>query len=144
MKSSKYTPRYDRAFDPINPRAAKARFSAAVLPLVAAAVCITSQAGAAVAAVAAASPSPTPAPEAAATEPTLLQEVVVTATRTDETADRVTSAFTKIDANEIQRDQFQNVKQAVNLSPGVIAREQGAKGGLTNISIRGNRSVDTL
>ena len=92
-----------------------------------------------------AAPSPTPATSGTnAANPTLLQEVVVTATRSDETAEYITSSYTKLDANEIKRDQIPDVKRAVNLSPGVVAREQGAEGGLTNISIRGNRSVDTL
>jgi len=89
-----------------------------------------------------AAPSPTPA--ASGTNPTLLQEVVVTATRTDETAASITSSYTKLDGEEIERTQLPNLKKAVDLSPGVFSREQGADGGTTAISIRGNRSVDTL
>lgn len=74
----------------------------------------------------------------------LLEEVVVTPTRTEETAARVTSAYTLLDEKQIQRAQVPTLKQAINLSPGVIAREQGALGATTAVSIRGNRSVDTL
>ncbi|MEI6561784.1 MAG: TonB-dependent receptor [Verrucomicrobiota bacterium] len=87
--------------------------------------------------------SPARAQESTAS-PTLLQEVVVTATRTDESAAQVTSAYTKINADEMERDQFQNVKQAVNLAPGVFLRDTGTLGASTGIAIRGNRPVDTL
>ena len=102
--------------------------AASVLPWIATAVCLAFQAHA---------QEPTPSP-------TLLQEVVVTATRTDASAAQVTSAYTKIDADEMERDQFQNVKQAVNLSPGVFLRDAGASGATTGIAIRGNRPMDTL
>jgi len=116
------------------------RVAASVLPWIATAVCMASQASAQEPT---ASPSPSPA-LSGSSSPTLLQEVVVTATRTDESAAQVTSAYTKIDANEMERDQFQNVKQAVDLSPGVFIGDTGALGATTGISIRGNRQMDTL
>jgi len=112
------------------------RVAASVLPWIATAVCMASQAHAQ-------APSPTPALSGSAS-PTLLQEVVVTATRTDETAANVTSSYTKLDGDEIERTQIPDLKKAVDLSPGVFSRENGAEGGTTAISIRGNRSVDTL
>lgn len=75
---------------------------------------------------------------------TLLNEVVVTATRTEETAPGISSAYTRIGADEIERAQIDSVKKAATLSPGVDARTSGADGGLTGISIRGNRVGDTL
>ena len=75
---------------------------------------------------------------------TLLDEVVVTANRTEECAASVTAAYTKIDGNEIKRDQIPFVKQAVALSPGVTEWQNGAEGDLASVSIRGNRPSDTL
>ena len=115
------------------------RLATSALPLVAAVLCLAAQANAQVA-----TASPTPAPDASATEPTLLQEVVVTATRTDEPAGRVGSAFTKLDGAELERAQIPEVSRAVNLSPGVVAKEAGAQGALTEISIRGNSPSHTL
>ena len=81
---------------------------------------------------------------AATPSPTLLEEVVVTASRFDESAAQVTSAYARIDALEIERAQIQSVKQAANLSPGVFTRDTGGLGATTGISIRGNRPMDTL
>jgi len=44
----------------------------------------------------------------------------------------------------MERNQLQNVKQAVNLSPGVFIGDSGALGATTGIAIRGNRQMDTL
>ena len=116
------------------------RVAASVLPWIATAVCMASQANAQ-------EPTATPSPTLALSgsfSPTLLQEVVVTATRTDESAAQVTSAYTKIDTDEMERNELQNVKQAVNLSPGVFIGDSGALGATTGIAIRGNRQMDTL
>ncbi len=119
--------------------ARKATLAGSILPLIAAA-CLATPALAQTAAPAASGTAATTGTNGA----TLLDEVVVTATRTDETAAHVTSAYTKIDAEEIQRAQIPLVKQAVALSPGVAEWQTGAEGDLTSISIRGNRSQDTL
>ena len=86
----------------------------------------------------------TATPGAGAQNPTLLDEFVVTATRTEEPAERVSSAYTKLDGAELELSQIKDVKTAVDLSPGVFSRESGAEGSLTGISIRGNRNTDTL
>ena len=111
---------------------------AALLPPLVSAVCLASQA-------AAQEPPSTSAPAVSGSgTPTLLQETIVTATRTDESAARVTSSYTKVDAEEMKRDQFQNARQAVRLSPGAFVGETGALGSTTGIALRGNRQEDTL
>jgi len=78
---------------------------------------------------------------------TLLDEVVVAATRTEEPASRVSSAFTRLDSDEINRAQIQSVKEATLLSPGVYLRSVGAAlgaGADGGISIRGLPQEYTL
>lgn len=85
-----------------------------------------------------------PTPRQDALPFTLLDEVVVTPTRSEEPASRVTSAYTLLGGEEIKRTQIPTVKQALSLAQGLMPREQGAQGATTAVSIRGNRSVDTL
>ena len=114
------------------------RCAASALPWIATALCMVSQAHAQTA-------SPSPASALSGTSsPTLLQEVVVTATRMEESAAHVTAAYTKIGEDEIDRTQTIDVKKAVTLSPGVVTWTTGADGDQAAISIRGNRSTDTL
>ncbi|XHR27358.1 MAG: TonB-dependent receptor [Chthoniobacteraceae bacterium] len=123
--------------------ARKTVLSTSLLPWIAA-VCLASPALAQTAA-----PSPTPAASGTATASgtngsTLLDEVVVTATRTDETAVHITSPYTKIDGEELQTAQINNVAQAVALSPGVDVTVAGTRGGTTAVNIWGTRAQDTL
>ena len=90
-------------------------------------------------------PSPTPNPATSGTAtPTLMTEVVVTANRMEDTAARTGSSFTKLDGDEIVREQFVDAKRALASTPSVSVNEGGARGGVTEISIRGNRADHTL
>lgn len=83
-------------------------------------------------------------PPPAAPSPSLLNEVVVLAPRIDESADKLGSAYTRISGSEITRDQMYAVKPVVNLSPGVFASGAAAEGGISVLSIRGNRPDHSL
>lgn len=83
-------------------------------------------------------------PSTSGTDSTLLDEVVVTATRTEECPASITAAYTKFSGDEIKRTQVPLVKQTIALSPGVSEWQYGAEGDLTSVSIRGNRAQDTL
>lgn len=79
-----------------------------------------------------------------AEEPSLLNEVVVLAPRIDESAEKLGSAYTRITGGEITLDQQYSLKPVVNLSPGVFAGGAAAEGGITVLSIRGNRPDHSL
>ncbi len=119
--------------------ARKTVLSTSLLPWLAA-VCLASPALAQTAAPAASGTAAT----SGTSRSTLLDEVVVTATRTDETAAHVTSPYTKITGEEIQTSQITTAVQAVALSPGVDAYSSGVPGGMSSVSIWGSRPVDTL
>ena len=91
--------------------------------------------------------APTPAktkPVVSDTAPTLMDEVVVSANRMDDTAAHIGSAFTKIDNEELVHNQVVDIKRALPLSPGVSVVESGARGAGTEVSLRGNRPDHTL
>jgi len=73
-----------------------------------------------------------------------MDEIVVTANRMDDSAARLGSAYTKIDHDELVRDQFVDVKRAVDLAPTATVVENGGRGGVTEISVRGDRPDHTL
>ena len=79
-----------------------------------------------------------------AEEPSLLNEIVVLAPRIDESAEKLGSAYTRISGEEIFLDQQYSLKPVVNLSPGVFAGGAAAEGGITVLSIRGNRPDHSL
>lgn len=66
------------------------------------------------------------------------------APRIDEPAERLGTAYSRFDAEEIERDQLRSVKRILNLAPGVFASGTPEEGGITALSIRGNRPDHTL
>jgi vitamin B12 transporter len=75
---------------------------------------------------------------------TLLEEVVVTATRLEDIAAQLGSAYTKIDGSDLTNSQFVNVRDALDLSPSVYAPSSGVEGGWTQVSIRGDSPDHSL
>lgn len=76
--------------------------------------------------------------------PTVLEPIVVTATRTEEPAEKVASSVTVITAEEINAAQEVTVKEALRQVPGLNVLSQGGLGRNTSVFIRGARSEDTL
>ena len=85
-----------------------------------------------------------PATSDAQPAPTLMDEVVVSANRMDDSAAHIGSAATRIDNEELVRNQFVDIKRALPLAPGVSVVESGARGAGTEVSVRGNRPDHTL
>jgi vitamin B12 transporter len=74
----------------------------------------------------------------------LLNQVIVTATRTPEDQSQIGSAFSQLTQDELQTEQIVDLKTALNTTPGIFALETGARGGFTTVSIRGTDPSYTL
>ena len=70
--------------------------------------------------------------------------VVVTVTKNAQVASKVGSAFSKLGGEEISDNQQTDLGQALNTMPGVVFIGAGARGSTPTLSIRGNRTSDTL
>jgi vitamin B12 transporter len=81
---------------------------------------------------------------AAAQEATLLDPVVVTATRTAQTADETLASVTVVDREEIERRQARSVADALRGIPGLAIANQGGRGKLTSFFLRGAESDQVL
>lgn len=79
-----------------------------------------------------------PAPAAA------LPPVVVTATRTPTPLDRIASAMTVITGEEIERNQYRNLADALKSVPGLNVVQNGGIGKTTSVFMRGTNSNHTL
>ena len=73
-----------------------------------------------------------------------LQEVVVTATRTEKDPKDVTQSVTVITGDEIKKSGALNVAEAVRATASVSIREYGAKGSVSQIGLRGASSAQVL
>src|SRR2546426_149154 len=69
---------------------------------------------------------------------------VVTVTKHAGPESQLGSAFSRIDHEEIASTQLIDLKDSLNTTPGVFAFDGGARGGFTELSIRGNRADHTL
>ena len=67
-----------------------------------------------------------------------LDRVIVTATRTPEEETLIGSAFSQLTGQQLETEQFIDLKNALNTTPGAFALEGGARGGITTLSLRGN------
>jgi vitamin B12 transporter len=66
-----------------------------------------------------------------------LQEVVVTATKTEKSPHDVTQSVTVITGDEIQRSSAETVAEAVKYASSVDIREYGSRGAISSVSLRG-------
>ena len=73
-----------------------------------------------------------------------LPEVVVTATRLATPLEQVASSITVITADDIERNQFRTVPDALNAVPGLNVVASGPAGTVTSIFVRGTESNHTL
>src|SRR5215475_5972566 len=81
----------------------------------------------------------------AQTEPVgMAPEVVVTADRFPTDPDKVTSSYTVITNEEMQRRQLRTAADALKSVPGVSVQQSGGPGTQTSIFIRGANSNQTL
>ncbi|MDX2265798.1 MAG: TonB-dependent receptor [Hyphomicrobiales bacterium] len=81
--------------------------------------------------------------EARAQTPVLLEGVVVTASRSAESAAKVGSSITVIGREEIERARASNVKELLETVPGLAVNEAGGAGGTASVFIRGADSDHT-
>jgi outer membrane cobalamin receptor len=80
-----------------------------------------------------------------AEEPTMeLQEVVVTATKTEKDPKDVTQTVTVITADEIKKSGATSAAEVVRKTAGVTLNDQGPRGSLTTVSLRGSRYAQVL
>lgn len=70
--------------------------------------------------------------------------LVVTATRTAQTADQALASVTVIDREEIDRKQAHTVTELLQQAPGVVITNNGGRGKATSISLRGTNSDHVL
>lgn len=70
--------------------------------------------------------------------------VVVTVTKNAQHETAVGSSFSKIDGNEINRTQRDNLLQVLDTTPGMNAVDAGAPGGFAEMMIRGNGPSQSL
>ncbi len=82
---------------------------------------------------------------AAGDEPVKMEDMVVTATRTETNLDKVGgSSVTLITSEEIQAKGYLTVEEVLKGSPGIDVKANGGPGTLTAVSIRGADSKNTL
>ena len=84
------------------------------------------------------------APAWAEQAPIVLDDVVVTATRTKTKADQVGSSVTVVTAEEIEDKQITKVEDALRTVPGLSITRQGGMGSTSQIRIRGTDTNHTL
>jgi outer membrane cobalamin receptor len=60
-----------------------------------------------------------------------VDRVIVTATRTPEEESLIGSAFSQLTGQQVETEQFIDLKNALNTTPGAFALEGGARGGMT-------------
>ncbi len=70
--------------------------------------------------------------------------LLVTATRTAQTADQALASVTVIDREEIERKQAQTVTELLEQTPGVVVTNTGGRGKATSIFLRGTNSDHVL
>ncbi len=70
--------------------------------------------------------------------------LLVTATRTAQTADQALASVTVIDREEIERKQAQTVAELLQQAPGVVVSNNGGRGKTTSIFLRGTSSDHLL
>ncbi len=75
---------------------------------------------------------------------TILEEVVVTATRIEEPVEEVASSVTVITKKEIESKKARTVLEVLKSVPGLDISQSGGSGQLTDIFIRGAKSEHTL
>lgn len=80
----------------------------------------------------------------AAEEPTELEQIVVTATRTAQTADETLASVTVITREEIERRQVQSVQEVLRGVPGLHVTNSGGLGKFTSVFLRGTNSDHVL
>ncbi|MBZ6077258.1 TonB-dependent receptor plug domain-containing protein [Microvirga puerhi] len=78
------------------------------------------------------------------TEPTLVPDIVITATRTPQAISRAGSAISVITAEEIAKESPKNVANVLRRVPGLSLTETGGPGGTTVVRIRGAEARQTL
>jgi vitamin B12 transporter len=81
---------------------------------------------------------------AAAQQPTVLPETVVTADRTAVPAQQVNASVTVITAEEIERRQLRTLNDALRVAPGVAVIQSGGPGKSTSVFLRGANANHTL
>jgi len=81
---------------------------------------------------------------AEAEEPVSLEPIVVTATRTEESPEKIASSVTVITAEEIEKSRYITAKETLRRVPGLALSSQGGLGRTSSVFIRGARSEDTL
>ena len=69
-----------------------------------------------------------------------LPSIVVTATKTPTTPDRTASSLTVIDREEIERQQFRLLADALRLVPGLTLADRGAPGTVSGVFLRGTKT----
>ncbi|MEE4292062.1 MAG: TonB-dependent receptor plug domain-containing protein, partial [Cycloclasticus sp.] len=69
--------------------------------------------------------------------------LIVTATRTAQTADETLSSISIVTQEEIQRFQYKTVAEALNSLPGVVIGNTGGLGKQTSLFLRGTESNHT-
>ena len=80
----------------------------------------------------------------AAQAQTAPETLLVTATRTAQTADQALASVTVIERAEIERKQARNVTELLEQAPGVVLTNNGGRGKPTSISLRGTTSKQVL
>ncbi|PIP16033.1 MAG: hypothetical protein COX46_04495 [bacterium (Candidatus Ratteibacteria) CG23_combo_of_CG06-09_8_20_14_all_48_7] len=77
-------------------------------------------------------------------EVTALEEIVVTATRTPQSAEEVPVSVTVVTRSEIEDSKAQNVGEVLDTLPGVQMRAYGSMGSQSSLSIRGSSTEQIL
>lgn len=82
-------------------------------------------------------------PAAASTTSPVMQELVVSATKTETERWRTASSITVIDRQEIEEKQFRLLPEALSQVPGLVITDGGSPGTLSSVFMRGNRTQQT-
>ncbi|HEV8610676.1 MAG TPA: TonB-dependent receptor [Thermoanaerobaculia bacterium] len=88
--------------------------------------------------------TPGAAPARAQVTPTVSESVVVTATAAPEEIDDVGSAVTVVTREEIERNGWRTVQDALRSVPGASVAQSGGPGSQTSVFLRGSNSTHTL
>ena len=83
-------------------------------------------------------------PDVAAMGDTRVADVVVTATRSPQTLERIGSSVTVLDEGDIREDQSITLVDLISRTPGVSATRNGGPGSVTSVYVRGAESYHTV
>ncbi len=90
------------------------------------------------------SPSAAASPGASKNQPQKLPPIVVTATRIEQPIDQIGTTISVVEGDQIRKQQLEQVGNVLEQVPGVVVSQSGSPGTVTDVTIRGASTSQTL